>query len=672
LLTGLTQFSLVSPNTLNPSVDTFGSSIVALSNGNVVVTNPTDSTVAPNAGAVFLYNGQTGSLISELIGSSSGDFVGSGGVTALANGNFVVSSPNWHNAGVEVGAATWVNGFGGPNESVSDSNSLVGSTSNDQVASSGVTALANGNYVVDSPFWHTGGASVGAVTWGNGWAGACGAVSAANSLIGSNNFDAVGIGGVTALTNGNYVVASPSWQNPNGSGGAATWGFGFGGTVGTVSAANSLVGGFKYSGEVGSLVTALPNGDYVVGSEGWSSGNADANTSVGAATWGNGMKGTVGAVSAANSLIGSTAYDNVGSSVTALTNGNYVVGSPAWHNGTASVGAVTWVDRHGSRSGVVSPANSLIGSTDGDSVGIGGVTALANGNYVVSSPFWQSNSGDVGAVTWGNGGHGTVGAVSAINSLTGSNGGDMVGFGNGNPGSGVVALKNGNYVVDSPFWQSGLGAVTLAKGDGSARGITVSAANSLVGSASGDQVGSGGVTALASGNYVVSSPFWQAALGAATWGNGHGGLIGAVSAANSLVGSTNGDMVGSGGVIALSNGNYVVSSPSWQNGGHSVGAATWGNGRSGKTFDGANSVDAANSLIGTGGMLQQVVGEADGNSFLASFSGNGGSVTVVQVPQVGSDDNDDQGSQFNTKQGSTAKPPAHKPHHHRHGRSHGH
>ena len=47
---------------------------------------------------------------------------------------------------------------------------------------------------------------------------------------------------------------------------------------------------------------------------------------------------------------------------------------------------------------------------------------------------------------------------------------------------------------------------------------------------------------------------------------GRRGITGAVSAANSLVGSTAGDQVGYDGVTALSNGNYVVSSPDWDNG----------------------------------------------------------------------------------------------------------
>ena len=46
--------------------------------------------------------------------------------------------------------------------------------------------LANGNYVVRSPYWDNGAAAdAGAVTWGDGTSGVTGAVSAANSLVGS-------------------------------------------------------------------------------------------------------------------------------------------------------------------------------------------------------------------------------------------------------------------------------------------------------------------------------------------------------------------------------------------------------------------------------------------------------------------------------------------------------
>ena len=54
--------------------------------------------------------------------------------------------------------------------------------------------------------------------------------------------------------------------------------------------------------------------------------------------------------------------------------------------------------------------------------------------------------------------------------------------------------------------------------------------------------------------------------GASTWGNGTTGITGAVTTANSLYGTTASDKVGELPAVALSNGNYVVSSRFWNNG----------------------------------------------------------------------------------------------------------
>src|SRR5207253_1325187 len=144
---------------------------------------------------------------------------------------------------------------------------------------------------------------------------------------------------------------------------------------------------------------------------------------------------------------------------------------------------------------------------------------------------------------------------------------------------------NGSYVVTSSNWNGNRGAATWGSGT---TGVTgeVSAANSLVGSTAGanpstsgspgDSVGSDGVTALSNGNYVVGSSFWNTRHGAATWGSGTVGVTGAISAANSLVGSAAGDGVGF--AYPLSNGNYVVASSNW---GGSMGAVTWANGATG-------------------------------------------------------------------------------------------
>jgi hypothetical protein len=505
------------------------------------------------------------SSANSLIGSSANDSVGTA-VMALTNGNYVVRSPGWDNgATVSVGAATWGNGASGTSGVVSSANSLIGSTANDQVGGGGLVALTNGNYVVVSPRWDSPfpAADLGAVTWGSGTSGVSGTVSVANSLTGNDISDQVGSGGVVALTNGNYVVVSPNADNlnsgtfPNHEGGV-TWGNGTSGTTGGVSESNSLMGSTvnDFVGTAG--VTALTNGNYVVLSPGWSSR--------GAATWGNGTSGVKGPVSAANSLIGSTG-DGVGTFATALSNGNYVVVSTSWHNGDVSgAGAVTWGNGTTGVTGTVSAANSLVGSHDTDFVGgwpfAGGnrnlVLALTNGNYVVCSPGWDNGAiADAGAATWGSGTSGVTGVVSAANSLVGSTASDQVGVA-------MTVLTNGNYVLRSPTWDNGsiadVGAVTWGNG---ASGVTgpISFANSLIGPSVSDQVGSSGVTALTNGNYVVCSPLWDGAVanaGAATWANGATGLTGTVSAANSLIGSS----AGSGGAKALANGNYVVISGS--------------------------------------------------------------------------------------------------------------
>ncbi len=577
------QFSLA-PSPIASSADSGDFSLV-LSTGNILV---------DELSAVCLFNGKTGALISTLTGG--GNVGGGYTFTALTNGNFVVSG---------VGSATWGSGTTGVSGTVSAANSLVESGSTGSVAySTAVIPLANGNYVVDFIGWH---AATGAVAWGNGTAGTVGTVSAANSLVGNNFGDWVGgsggsVGGVTALADGNYVVASPFWNNNEG---AVTWGNGTTGVAGTITAANSLIGCGDQSGEL--TVTSLTNGNYVVSNSQWNGGEGEV-------TWGSGATGVDGTVSAANSLVGSLVGDGVGEDIIALTNGNYVVDSYQWKAaaGASEAGAVTWGSGTMGVSGTISATNSLVGNS-GDEVGgwdnaspFTGLVALSNGNYVVASPNWNGN---LGAVTWGNGTTGTTGVVSAANCLIGSNQGDSVGAGTpyNSPTNfftvGVIALSNGNYVVDSPYWNSDEGAATWGNGAIGTIG-TVSSANSLVGShpysnqtGFSDSVGLQGVTALTNGNYVVDSSNWYGDTGAVTWGNGTTGSVGIVSAANSLVGSDPYDQVGNDGVdaddvIALTNGNYVVGSPLWND---DEGAVTWGSGKTGVV----GTISTTNSMVGS-------------------------------------------------------------------------
>jgi hypothetical protein len=255
----------------------FGTLVFVLPNGNIVVTDPNASS---GVGAVYLYD-PAGNLISTLSGSSANDQVGYAGIVVVGNSNFVVNSLLWNNGPVtKAGAVTWVNGSTGLTGTVSIANSLVGTNANDMVGNFGITRLANGNYIVRSAYWNS---NVGAVTWGDGNAGMSGAVSPTNSLTGTmgtgiTSGDEIGYT-VTALSNGNYVVASPYWSNgASYYAGAVTFGDGSTGVSGPVSSVNSLVGTIgddrvDYNG-----VVALNNGAYVVASQYW-------NSTVGAATW---------------------------------------------------------------------------------------------------------------------------------------------------------------------------------------------------------------------------------------------------------------------------------------------------------------------------------------------------------------------------------------------------
>lgn len=575
----------------------FGTTVTVLANGNFVVSDPYyDANSVQDVGSVILYDGVTLQPISQLLGSSAFDQVGSNGVVALPNGNFVVVSSIW---GGNIGAVTLVNGSTGLNGAVSAANSLVGSGGSDYVGSGGVVALTNSNYVVISPGWDNGASTDGgAVTWGNGITGIDGEVNSTNSLVGGGTGDNVGNGGITVLTNGNYVVRSYFWRDPALSPsmfhGAVTWGSGVTGVQGLVTPLNSLTGGATHSYVGIGGVLALANGNYVVASPNW---YANLGTgSLGATTWGNGTTGTTGTVNPANSLVGSTSYDSDASSVAALANGNYVVAYPKWDSPLMDAGAVTWGDGTKGITGAISAANSLIGEKADDALGLPGITPLTNGHYVVRSQYWDNGAAaGSGAVTWANGYTTTTGFVTTANSIVGTQPADQVGLY-------ATALSNGNYVIYSPEWDEpestivDAGAVTWADGTMPTSAV-VSSANSLVGSSESDQVGSGGVYPLSNGNYVVASPIWDGDVvdfGAATWGDGTQPLIGAITSGNSLIGSSNNDRVGSA-ITPLSNGNYVVASPEWNAPGVTdAGAVTWGNGSVGTN----GMVSTANSLVG--------------------------------------------------------------------------
>jgi len=673
------------------------------------------------------------------------------GVMVLKNGNYLVVDTDWNGGR---GAVTFAAGNAGVVGSVSASNALVGASAADGVGT-GVAELSGSNYVVLSPNADVGAVDGGAATWGSGTTGITGALSTGNSVYGTTVSSRVGSGGALSVgaldSDGlrpNAIVLSPEWGNRSSatstvSYGAVTWldgstGYATGQGVagGAVSASNSLVGSnpgdyvgsFHYADSRGAVsagdfsnlskvtgdwnavlsktVDLLANGDYLVRSPSWDGGK-------GAITWGSGSAGLAGAVSSANSLVGSiadviststgnatrggksftdttyhltTTGDHVGLLGQVLENGNYIAISPYWNGGR---GAITWVGS-GNRTGTVSAGNSLVGSTPDtySDANHSAITATGDRLGTLPSTTWvvpvigeTTTGGDTFTTsTWRPLGPYSFGSSSDVKTSTGYAGGADIVLGksysstaprnavfeesygylttnfmlNGYPI--VQQLGNGNVLVASPGWNNTgaamAGAISWFNGStgalaGGGSGGTLSAANSLVGSHANDLLGYrlplDGFAQLTNGNFVLLNPQWWDERGAVTWGSGTAGVTGTVDGSNSLVGTTGatgfgfsvpndsvyqivrgdvlvsdwtvrtsdnaGDRVGGGGVVALDDGNAVVGSPLWQqstpwtrsDAPTSLGAATWLNGSNGQLRTGAagGSITSSNSLVGT-------------------------------------------------------------------------
>jgi hypothetical protein len=450
--------------------DQVGAAAIALVDGDYVVASPNwrNGTVA-DAGAATFGSGVAGihgavSAANSLVGTRSGDRVGSS-IAALSNGHYVVVSPSWDDGmSVDVGAATFASGASGLTGVIDASNSLVGSASGDRIGLFGVVPIATGSYVVRSPLWNHGAiVDAGAVTWGSGAGGVSGVVSVENSLVGTSGNAQVGSAGVAVLDNGDYVVNSPTAL---GNLGAVTFGPGAGGVSGPVSSANSLVGSTPGDGAE-SVIVPLANGGYLVSSPRWDhAGIVDA----GAVTFGTPGTGVAGAIQPGNSLVGTRAADAVGfPAPVPLRNGNYVVLSAGWDRGNVvDAGAATFGSGSTGVLGAISPGNSLVGAQPGDRVGARAL-ALADGDYVVASPLWNDGPRvDVGAATFASGIGGLSGEVSAANSLVGSSNSDQLGAQIG------AAFDNGRYAVVASLWDDGAltdaGAITLGLEDGSVTG----------------------------------------------------------------------------------------------------------------------------------------------------------------------------------------------------------
>jgi len=233
----------------------FGAQVVFLANGNIVVTDPGDSSVANGNSAVHLYSAGIPRLIASLYGDNASDRLGSGGIVELPNGNFViVSTPDEVNGVIDAGSVRLVNGTNGQ----PIGSAITGDDPGDSLGSHGVVALSNGNFVIVSPNDEVNGViGAGSVRLVNGTNGQ----PIGSAIAGDNVGDALGLNGVVALPNGNFVIVSANDQ-VNGVIQA--------GSVQLVNGTNgqpigSPIAGNDPGDSLGSQgVVALPNGNFVI------------------------------------------------------------------------------------------------------------------------------------------------------------------------------------------------------------------------------------------------------------------------------------------------------------------------------------------------------------------------------------------------------------------------
>lgn len=381
-----------------------------------------------------------------------------------------------------------------------------GQREGDALGSGGLTLLTNGHYVVASPGWSDGTRQrVGAVTWAHAERGLPDRIAASNSLVGSTHEDVVGRGGVTALANGHFIVASVFWNAPGRPGaGAITWARGDGTTVGPVSAANSLVGGRSHD-LIDQDWHAFPDGSGLLLLRGFDNGTA---MDAGALLWLRADQPTAGVIGSANALVGTTAGDFRNAYLTPTPNGLVAFSAPHWDApGAPNAGAVTVVSATLPRTGSISAANALIGASRDDLFGIGathpdhrGIVALATGELAVISPAWSDFRGAVHRVP---NSPSLAGVAGLGNAVVGRYAGDNIGIGS------VLPMPDGGLVIVSPgaaaqpVEMANAGAITVAPpGFG---GMTLAPSNSWFGPAANERWGQSGAVRLSDGRVLTGT-----------------------------------------------------------------------------------------------------------------------------------------------------------------------
>ena len=556
--------------------DLFGSQVVLLENGNIVVAGRGGSIGGPRRSAVQLFSPFFSSPIASIYPENTDERFKKQSVKALNNSNFLAVTIQ-----PEVGSSSSV-------ESVLLMDGRTGRQIGERLMTTGnsvrsaTTVLSNSNYVViQYPTLDFSAPSARLMDGNSG--------RQIGPTLDSFNYPI----SVKALGNNNFVLYSP-YQDENGVSNAGSVRLINGNTGEQIGPA--LAGDVEDDrlGDPG--ITVLGNNNFVVASYLDDEGGVVDAGSVRLISGSTGVQ--IGAA-----LVGDTAGDVVGfGSVRALGNDNYVVSSSRDdENGVIDAGAVRLMN--GSTGGQIGA--TLAGDLPSDHLGSSGTIALSNNNYVV--PSEDDDEGgitDAGSVRLINGSTGTqIGAA-----LTGTTVGELLGQ------NSIIALgNNNNYVVASV--NDDRGSVRLMNGSTGAQIGT-----KLTGYASYDNYVSDkkrpdGLTALGNSNYVVASTYDSVGgiqrSGSVRLVSGTTGL----QIGTTLAGDEDSDHVGGGSVTSLENSNYVVVSPIENTGG----------------IANAGTVRLMNGSSG-----EQIGAEIAGTATLDFFSSNylDGDTEVIPLPDT--------------------------------------
>ena len=653
---GLGTLELTDPN---PTPGLFGSNLINLGGNSVLVADANDNAGGVGAGAIYVFDKTTGALKSSLTGSHAGDGIGGNCSTVVGYScgystasTLVFKSSGWNGG---VGAWTFINATAtsGPSGVVSASTSLVGVGVGD-LATAYLVNNGSNPAVLFASAYNGGRGAVANVDPLNGMVGT---LSSANALVGSTPGDNVGSGGYTSYGSTQWLVKSPSWSS---SAGALTVINPSAIAVGTVSSTNSLVGAAAGDNVGSGGVFGFTGGALMVSSPNFSGGKG-AFTVVGSlaslsgtVTAANSLVGNNSTDGAAVNLQTCTAgyYCYTPYAFPGYNYDNFVL----LNTNAVGKGSLTLVKPTGAPTGAVSAGNSLVGSTVGDFAGAG-ISLFSNGgdSLVLNLPNWDNSTIlNAGALTFTNLGSMATGVVGASNSIVGTATGDLTGVSLTTSGS--YANLSGKVLLLAPNYGGGIiagtGAVTVVTlpvtGTVTPLSGTLTAANALVGSTAGDRIGSGGVDTSQLDYWMIKSPSWNnngtaASAGAVTFYKPSGTLgfpSGAVSGAtNSWVGANANDAVGyNTSLVIFSNDNGLLVNRGWGGGAGAITliadpAMPYG------TISSANSYTGASAADGSG-MTVRAFNSGAGTSYPTSalvsnqyWNGNRGFVTYVNQGQ---------------------------------------